>query len=241
MIGRHLVHLLARCAGVGMALCLPPVVAWLQSPALLHRFDWFLPWFFWALFAVGLLLVGIALLIVAFPRLNPTLAALARLGPPWRIARDIDRELASSSVVQIGESVNMIVTARHIVCPPIHVTARWLVQLGEIGLRVARLADIIWVRRLVFFPDLPPHDRPALEALQIFQRDGSTVTFASSPEAISRLQVVLQARLPGVGPCLDHAVNGFPLLPEGIAPGLTVFREDGFTGTPRPRSGEDLE
>jgi len=84
------------------------------------------------------------------------------------------------------------------VYPPVSMTERWLVQVGGVGLRVVRLDEVVWVRRVIFFPQLPPHQRPPVEAVEVFQRDGTSVMFATSPEGVDRLLVELFARLPWV-------------------------------------------
>ena len=112
------------------------------------------------------------------------------------MARQIDAELARPDCKCLGERV--VVLQSEFACPPVHVTERWLVQVGAVGLRVVRIDEVVWVRRVIFFPQLPPHQRPAVEAVEVFQRDGASVLFATSPEGVDALLQELFARLPWV-------------------------------------------
>src|SRR5262245_4167554 len=98
---------------------------------------------------IGLIVVGgvLGLLVVAgmiWPRWNLILRRLSAFGPPDQVAAEIDAELAQTDMVlTFGQPVRPFRISRTDKFP-ILVTPSWLLQFGELGLRVARLNDITW-------------------------------------------------------------------------------------------------
>jgi hypothetical protein len=152
--------------------------------------------------AIGFMSAGaiLGLLVVAgmiWPRWHFVLRRLSAYGPPGQVAAAIDAELAhTDSLLSFGQPVRSFrisSTGKY----PVLITPSWLLQFGELGLRVARLNDVTWYYKKI----LTIHHSLGKEhwyAVVVHERNGREEEFVQTEAEVDRLMKELVVLLPGV-------------------------------------------
>jgi hypothetical protein len=152
-----------------------------------------------AVAGLGGLLVAAAVVGLCWPRCHLVLCRLARFGPPRQVAAAIDAELAQPELLlQFGLPARPFRRNRTDKFP-IVLTPSWLVQFGELSVRVAPLDDIRWVYKKVLAVRYNLVVTERWYSLVVYRKNGGTVEFRQAEAEIDRLLAALAPLLPGVG------------------------------------------
>jgi hypothetical protein len=81
---------------------------------------------------------------------------------------------------------------------PIVITPSWLLQFGELGLRVARLNDIIWFYKEILTVNVFFGVNDRWYSVVIHERNGRVARFTQVESAAEKLVEFLRLLLPGV-------------------------------------------
>jgi hypothetical protein len=152
--------------------------------------------------AAGVLSWGV--LLTVRPGWHPIYRRLARFGPPRAVAAAVDAEVGSGEVVKVG------LRRASELHEPVLLTRSWLVQASAFGLRLVRLGDVVWVRKVAFAPRADLSGWPATPAwfVEVKVRDGGGQYFGLAEADCDVLLAELVGRLPWVLSGVDERWEG---------------------------------
>ncbi len=158
------------------------------------------PWFVGvALVSAGVVLGMFTVAGMIWPRCHLMLRRLSAFGPPLESAAAIDAELAlPDKTAQFGQPVRSFrisSTGKF----PIFVTPSWVVQLGEVSLRIARLDEIQWFYKKTLTQTYGLGVKDRWHSLVVHARSGRVEEFLQTESEVDRLVQFLRVLLPGVG------------------------------------------
>jgi hypothetical protein len=157
------------------------------------------PWFVAvALVSTGVVLGMFTVAGMIWPRAHLMLRRLSAFGPPLEIAAAVDAELAlPEKTAQFGQPVRSFrisSTGKF----PIIVTPSWVVQFGEVSLRIARLDEIQWFYKKTLTQTYGLGVKDRWHSLVVQGRSGRLEEFTQAESEVDRLLEFLRVLLPGV-------------------------------------------
>ncbi len=156
------------------------------------------------LMALGFLVGAVAtlargLFLKARPEHHPVLRRLALYGPPGKVMAEIDGELArEDEVVVLGRPQKSFRLSDGASGPSVYLTRSWLVQLTELGARLVRLDDVLWVWKYVDEGDPRALVGPRPHHVRVVVRRDAHEEFDLPEEDADRLVLWLLRRAPWV-------------------------------------------
>jgi hypothetical protein len=225
MLRGHVRASILKSLVLGLAFLLIPGLAFWYSPHLFHVFtgarpgwmtsgptgliDYLFPLIMLGMVGAGVVcFVWVALLLLR-PTWHPVYRRLSAFGPAREVAAAIDAELARrDEVVRVGSirSVRPVPVSDQTPGGAVLLSRSWLLQLTDFGLRVARLEDVVWVRKVSFHAVVAgrPTGAALAYAVEVKVRRGNDELFRCSKEEVDRLLLELLTRLPWVRSGLDE-------------------------------------
>jgi hypothetical protein len=197
------------------------ILSWPSYQRLAPRMDWMpddqerpgLAHFITPLLALGFLVGSIVALVWAMrlpghPNRHPVLMRLAVYGPPEEVLAEIDSELAQTDdLVTLGRPVKSFRVAMPGDGSIAYLTRNWLVQFTDLGVRLARLDDVLWAwKSVVGWSDDVFTTR--VHNVRLLVRRGQHVEMVLAEIEVGRLLLWLLRRAPWIRVGYD------PRLPE---------------------------
>ncbi len=188
---------------VAVLLTVLGVIAWIGRPT------FGVPWEI----AAGLEVAGVALgfLVVAgmiSPRCNLVLRRLSSYGPPLQVAAAIDAELAQGETVWTFGSSSRMFRINNTAKFPIVITPSWLLQFGELGLKVARLHDIKWFYKKTLTVNHSFGVKDRWYSVVVHEQNGDVAEFTQVESEADEVIEFLRLLLPGVACGFPGAEKG---------------------------------